>query len=120
MVMEGARECLQNSWCCSEGIQKGGLNGCHWFQGLRYQNYQLGADDNCWDNDTKGNYNKGEPTIMNTTKSKILEKLFVNYVNSNSDRIRALAKFCNLSQQEKSDLVVAFKKHQLTIKGESK
>ena len=57
---------------------------------------------------------------MNTTKSKILKKLFVNYVNSNSDRIRALAKFCNLSQQEKSDLVVAFKKHQLTIKGESK
>jgi len=58
--------------------------------------------------------------MINTTKSKILEKLFVNYVNSNSDRIRALAKFCNLSQQERSDLVVAFKKHQLTIKGESK
>jgi hypothetical protein len=70
--------------------------------------------------------------MINTTKSKILEKLFVNYVNSNSDRIRALAKFCNLSQRERSDLVVAFKnqeksdlmaafkKHQLTIKGESK
>jgi len=61
-----------------------------------------------------------QTNMINTTKSKILEKLFVNYVNSNSDRIRALAKFCNLSQQEKSDLVVAFKKHQLTIKGESK
>ena len=58
--------------------------------------------------------------MINTTKSKILEKLFVNYVNSNSERIRALAKFCNLSQQEKSDLVVAFKKYELTSKGASK
>ena len=58
--------------------------------------------------------------MINTPKSKILEKLFVNYVNSNSDRIRALAKFCNMSHQEKSDLVAAFKKHELTVKGASK
>jgi len=58
--------------------------------------------------------------MINTTKSKILEKLFVNYVNSNSERIRALAKFCNLSRQEKSDLVVAFKNYELTNKEASK
>jgi hypothetical protein len=58
--------------------------------------------------------------MINTTKSKILKNLFVNYVNSNSERIRALAKFCSLSQQEKSDLVVAFKNYELTNKGASK